>query len=73
VLTVHEGGVSSTSVSAVPTNLGLRRAAEMVEGVAYELAGKESPLFVSRLIEIAAELDRHARAERAAEPATALS
>jgi hypothetical protein len=33
----------------------------MVEGAAYDLAGQESPVFISRLIEIAAELDRHAR------------
>lgn len=44
-----------------PAHLGLRRAAELVEGAAYDLAGKESPVFISRLIEIAAELERHAR------------
>lgn len=44
-----------------PGHLSLRRAAEIVEGAAYDLAGRESPVFISRLIEIAAELDRHAR------------
>lgn len=44
-----------------PAHLGLRRAAELVEGSAYDLAGKEPPVFISRLIEIAAELDRLSR------------
>jgi hypothetical protein len=64
VLTVHEGGLSPSA----PTYLGLRRAAEMVESAAYDLAGRESPVFISRLIEIAAELDRHARADETREP-----
>lgn len=56
---------SARTVPRPPGHLCLRRAAEMVEGAAYELAGRESPVFISRLIEIAAELDRHARAKTA--------
>ncbi len=41
--------------------LGLRRAAEIVEGAAYDLASCQSAQHTSRLIEIAAELDRLAR------------
>jgi hypothetical protein len=52
-----------------PGHLSLRRAAELVEGAAYDLAGRESPVFISRLIEIAAELERHSRS-RPQEPGT---
>ncbi len=69
VFTVHEGGLSQAP--AAPANLGLRRAAEIVEGAAYELAGEVSPVFVSRLIEIAAELDRFARADSLSAPVPA--
>ena len=55
-------GATARSAPRPPGHLSLRRAAEMVEGAAYDLAGQESPVFISRLIEIAAELDRHARA-----------
>ena len=48
-------------LNPLPALLALRRASELVETVAFDLAGRESPLFVSRLIEIAAELDRHSR------------
>ncbi|MCU0912294.1 MAG: hypothetical protein MUE98_13425 [Rhodobacteraceae bacterium] len=54
-------GEAVRSAPRPPGYLSLRRAAEMVEGAAYDLAGQESPVFISRLIEIAAELDRHAR------------
>ena len=55
-------GETARNAPRPPGHLSLRRAAEMVEGAAYDLAGQESPVFISRLIEIAAELDRHARA-----------
>ena len=55
------GDVASFSVPAAPADLRLRRAAELVEEVAFELAGRATPQEVSRLIEIAAELDRLAR------------
>ncbi len=55
------GGAGATVAPRPPAHLGLRRAAEIVEGAAYDLAGTASPVFISRLIEIAAELDRHAR------------
>lgn len=55
------GGSDIAAPARPPAHLGLRRAAEIVEGAAYDLAGKASPVFISRLIEIAAELDRHAR------------
>ncbi len=55
------GGTPASAAPRPPAHLGLRRAAEIVEGAAYDLAGRESPVFISRLIEIAAELDRHAR------------
>ena len=59
---VVEGGLSETvKVPSSPSHAGLRRAADMIETVAFDLAGTESPLFVSRLIEIAAELERHSR------------
>jgi hypothetical protein len=61
LLTVPPGGSDARAVPRPPGHLGLRRAAEIVEGAAYDLAGKESPVFISRLIEIAAELERHAR------------
>lgn len=56
------GGAGASVAPRPPAHLGLRRAAEIVEGAAYDLAGTASPVFISRLIEIAAELDRHARA-----------
>jgi GrpB-like predicted nucleotidyltransferase (UPF0157 family) len=52
-----------------PSHMRLRRAAELVEEVAFEMAGRASPQAVSRLIEIAAELDRHARGRMAEAPA----
>lgn len=58
------GGAGSSGTPAAPrppAHLGLRRAAEIVEGAAFDLAGSVSPVFISRLIEIAAELERHAR------------
>lgn len=55
------GGAGASVAPRPPAHLGLRRAAEIVEGAAYDLAGTASPVFISRLIEIAAELDRHAR------------
>ncbi len=61
-LSVSPGGSGAPAVPRPPGHLGLRRAAEIVEGAAYDLAGKETPIFISRLIEIAAELERHARA-----------
>ncbi|MDH3263159.1 MAG: hypothetical protein OEM24_04100 [Paracoccaceae bacterium] len=56
-----QGGAGASVAPRPPAHLGLRRAAEIVEGAAYDLAGTASPVFISRLIEIAAELDRHAR------------
>lgn len=55
------GGAGASVAPRPPAHLGLRRAAEIVEGAAYDLAGTASPVFISRLIEIAAELERHAR------------
>ncbi len=43
-------------------HFGLRRASELVQEAAYQIAGRASPAEVARLIEIAAELDRLARA-----------
>lgn len=54
------GSITAPAAPRPPAHLGLRRAAEIVEGAAFDLAGSVSPQFVSRLIEIAAELDRHA-------------
>ena len=68
MFTVHHGGAKPLAPRA-PAHLGLRRAAEIVEGVAFDLAGKQSPDFISRLIEIAAELDRHARNQPVKPPA----
>jgi hypothetical protein len=48
-----------------PGRLSITRAADMIHGAAYDLAGKESPMLISRLIEIAAELERLARSEAA--------
>jgi hypothetical protein len=41
--------------------IALRRASAMIEEAAYNVAGRESPMFISRLIEIAAELERIGR------------
>jgi hypothetical protein len=62
LLAVPPSATSAPAVPRPPGHLGLRRAGEIVEGAAYDLAGKESPVFISRLIEIAAELERHSRA-----------
>jgi len=61
------GSRDDPAVPRPPGHLSLRRAAEMVEGAAYDLAGRESPVFISRLIEIAAELERHARSRNGAD------
>lgn len=58
VLTLVAASSDAVHAPAAPEVMGLRRAAEMVERVAFDLAGRESPQVVSRLIEIAAELDR---------------
>jgi hypothetical protein len=57
-LTLVAPSAEAVQVPAAPEIMGLRRAAEMVERVAFDLAGRESPQVVSRLIEIAAELER---------------
>ncbi len=57
-LTLVAASSDALQVPAAPEIMGLRRAAEMVERVAFDLAGRESPQVVSRLIEIAAELER---------------
>jgi hypothetical protein len=59
-----QGGADASPAPRPPAHLGLRRAAEMVEGAAYDLAGGAAPGFITPLIEIAAELDRHARARQ---------
>jgi hypothetical protein len=50
-----------TERSSEVASFGLRRASELVQEAAYAMAGRVSPARVSRLIEIAAELDRFAR------------
>ncbi len=63
-----DGGAAPAVAAAGPSpragglHFGLRRASELVQAAAYEIAGRASPAEVSRLIEIAAELDRLARA-----------
>lgn len=58
-LTVYDGGASVLNSSRQDARINLKRASGLVEAVAYDLAGQETPEFISRLIEIAAELDRH--------------
>ena len=57
-LTLVAPSSEAAQIPVAPEIMGLRRAAEMVERVAFDLAGRESPQVVSRLIEIAAELER---------------
>ncbi len=55
------GAFGAARQQCPPAELSLRRAAEMLETAAYDLAGRESPVLVSRLIEMAAEVDRLSR------------
>lgn len=56
-----QGAAADSRMSARGPHFGLRRASELVQAAAFELAGRTSPAEISRLIEIAAELDRFAR------------